>query len=586
LRIGPRRYELVVLDGGPKKHRIAAFQSGELPQGEESLQEAAALLREAAKRSSVPPDNIGLVIDTGLAAFRTVKLPFGEQGKVEQVIKYEVESQLPHWNIDEVVVDHIATQTHAGETTFLTTSVQKKAVQGLLSLCRKAGIEPQEVELEATAMANAALAAEVCLPDEAQVLVHIGDLTTCVVVVDGKDVRSIRAIHIGALSHERLPPADPGGAEEEGEEAAEKEEPSPSLLQEQLEQTLSRLRRELVRTVTGTQTHNPIKAIYVCGLELPGLVGSSVLEVPVYLLDVFEEASGQPAEGTAPLVVAYGAAIRQLGGGVLKASLRREELRFTGKFERIELPLAMASVLLVTLLAVFNVFERQLWLMRDTDVTSWRNSAIVYMLGDPRQGRPGNLEVPSDAIKKYVRDIQEGNDTQRSTLEQLQEINWRLEQEIRTIEKELGKGKEGLKQPQSALEGLALVLEVMQKMEDDLGRIALRKVESNYQFGRGGKEDSVLVLMDLTFFAADDIEATANYQRLKSLLEEKPWVKEVKIPGSNPLEGGGGIAVDRMTVFLDLEKVDRTRAAPVPESAADSPQDPAVDTVAESMEKT
>ena len=32
IRIGPRRYELVVLDGSAKKHRIVAFQTGEFPQ--------------------------------------------------------------------------------------------------------------------------------------------------------------------------------------------------------------------------------------------------------------------------------------------------------------------------------------------------------------------------------------------------------------------------------------------------------------------------------------------------------------------------------------------------------------------------
>ena len=31
LRIGPRRFELVVLEGGPKKHRITAWMTGDLP---------------------------------------------------------------------------------------------------------------------------------------------------------------------------------------------------------------------------------------------------------------------------------------------------------------------------------------------------------------------------------------------------------------------------------------------------------------------------------------------------------------------------------------------------------------------------
>ena len=43
IRIGPRRYELVVLDGSVKKHRIVAFQTGEFPQGgEDPLADAVA----------------------------------------------------------------------------------------------------------------------------------------------------------------------------------------------------------------------------------------------------------------------------------------------------------------------------------------------------------------------------------------------------------------------------------------------------------------------------------------------------------------------------------------------------------------
>ena len=33
IRIGPRRFEMVVLDGSPKMHRIVAYKSGEFPTG-------------------------------------------------------------------------------------------------------------------------------------------------------------------------------------------------------------------------------------------------------------------------------------------------------------------------------------------------------------------------------------------------------------------------------------------------------------------------------------------------------------------------------------------------------------------------
>ena len=73
LRIGPRRFELVVLDGSAKKHKITAYMAGELPRdGDDPIATAAAaVLREAVKQHNVPHDNVGVAIDTGLAAFRT-----------------------------------------------------------------------------------------------------------------------------------------------------------------------------------------------------------------------------------------------------------------------------------------------------------------------------------------------------------------------------------------------------------------------------------------------------------------------------------------------------------------------------------
>src|SRR6202008_4046438 len=98
-----------VLEGSAKKHRITAFQAGELPAGGEgAAQEAARVLKEAAKTHSIPHDSVGGAIDSGVAAFRAIKLPFSDPDKIEEVLKFEVESQLPQWAIDEVVVDWTA----------------------------------------------------------------------------------------------------------------------------------------------------------------------------------------------------------------------------------------------------------------------------------------------------------------------------------------------------------------------------------------------------------------------------------------------------------------------------------------------
>jgi len=555
IRIGPRRFEIVVLDGTPKKHRITAFRTGEFPPGGENpMEDAVKVLEQAVKELDVPADSVGVAIDSGLAAYRTLKLPVLEDSKIEEIIKFEVESQLPQWSIDDVVVDFIALDKTESESNLLVTAVPKAALQRELDLCARAGAEPQEAELEATAMVNAAVAADICHVDDAQLLVHIGEVSTAVVVMDGGKVRSMRAIRIGALAHD----AGAGAAGEASGEGGERPTPpvlAPDELQRRLESSVARIRRELGRTLSAARSANPISAIYVCGWELPNLVGQQIQDVPVYELDVFEEDSGQPAQGAAPLVVAYGVALRQLGGGPLRASLRREELRFSGTMERLEMPLAIAVLLMVTWLAIVNIFERERLRRAETDVHTWLKSARNFLIANPKEGLVGNLTKPWPELQSYVErsaDLQ----VQEAPAAALREIEQRLKTRIADLNSKLGLSGE-VTQPQSALEALTRVTCLMHDMSDRIGRIAIRKVMADSQPARGAEGETVLVTLDLSFYNESSTAATLAYETFKSELESQPWVRGVRPEATKefPAEQGAGIYTDGFAIVCDLTKV-------------------------------
>ncbi len=590
IRIGPKRYELVVLEGSAKKHRIVAFKAGEFPSGgADPAGDAARVLREAAKTHSIPHESVGAAIDSGLAAFRTIKLPFSDENKIEEVLKFEVESQLPQWSIDDVVVDWALRDKSERESDLLVTAVPKSEIAKVLELTTKAGIEPLELEIEATAMVNAAMTADICHLNDAQILVHVGEGSTAVVVVDGGRVRSMRAIHIGALSHDPVAaeaePAAPDAAPEAGTEAsAAPSTPAiatpttPEELQRLLEHAVSRIRRELGRTISGARTTHPIDAVYVCGIELPNLIGTKVLDLPIYELDVFEADSGQPMVGAGPLVVAYGAALRQMGAVAHPASLRREELRYTGAFERIELPLAVASLLLVTLLAVFVIFETQLTRLRDADIDYWRRFANLYLLGDPAKGQAGDLEQPPKPFADYLEFARKSSektgvsarenpeiDPDRTRLEQLRNERRLLKLEVDKLDKALGNTGE-VSQPQSALEAATMTLDVLGELgEDQIGRVAIRKLNSQFLPGRINGTDKVEVQADFTFFASDSVTATANLERYFEELRKKPWVIEVWPGGSKPLGDNAannkGVYTESFKVTCDMSKVVRANPA-------------------------
>lgn len=577
IRIGPKRYELVVLDGSPRKHRIAAFEAGEFPADvDDPVAAAAGVLKDAVKNHSVPLDQVGVAIDTGRASFRTLKLPFSDPAKIEQVLKFEVESELPQWNIDDVIVDFIPMEQDEQETSLLVSAIPKQDVEAILALTTKAGVEPFEIELEATAMVNAAMHADLCHVDDSQVLVHVGESSTSVVVVDCGQVRSMRAIHMGALSHERAPQTDPEASDEvDGESEVEGGEETPTAVapedpeavRRRLDQSLSRIRRELGRTISGARTLNPIEAVYVCGLELPGMIGSTVLDVPIYVLDAFEEDSGQPADGTGPLVVAYGSALRQLGGAAVPARLRREELKFTGTFERLELPLAIACLLLATLAAVFWIFENYRYRLRYSDTISWLYNAVHRMEGDISNGAAPVMEYMDDvpAVKALAKEVGDDfwalADTEKksdfpenSPLVQFDDLEYELGRAIGDLKKSLGQDQ-NTPQPQSALHGLTLVTGLIEELgEGTRGRISIRSAVATYKKQRGQSPEHVQVELDLTFFDPDTTQATRNYTAFKNALRDQVWCIEAPDESSSNLETGDGIYIDRFTVQVDVSK--------------------------------
>jgi len=553
LRIGPRRYELVVLDGSPKKHKIASYAMGELPHGsDDATAAAAALLKAAMKEHSVPTDNVGVAVDAGMAAFRMLKVPFSDRAKIGDVIKFEVESQLPQWNIDDVVVDFHVLEASDEQSELLATAVPKVELKRVLDLVAKAGVEPLEAELETSAMVNAALASDLCTIDNAQILVHVGELSTSVVVIDGRKVREMRAIRIGSMANDPAPVEADAAPAGDDKLASVLEPKDPDEAVRRLEQAIKRIRRELGRTVSAARTLHPIDAVYVCGFELPGLVGSRIQDAEVRALDVFQKDGGQPADGFGPLVVAYGVALRQLGGGELKPSLRREELRYAGAFEKVELPLAVVALLAVTFLGVWFIFLTKETQFVDSNLAFWRNSAQKFLLGDLKKGQQGYLLYPSDPMQKYLSNLDA--DTERTKFEQLQYANGQLKNEIKKLEKDLGQDAE-ITQPQSALVASTLVLGTLEEEIKAGGRPSLRKIQSTYSIGKQGKADFVRVVLDVTFFGGDTVVATQNYEDFIKATEAQPWcIGQVDRRPSTSNEDGKGIFVPGLAIEVDVSK--------------------------------
>ncbi len=559
IRIGAGAFELVVLEGSAKKHRVVHAVSGTFAgEGLADPKAAGSALKTAMKGLGVPTENLGLAMDSRHAAFRKLKLPFTDRAKIESVLKYEVEGELPQFSIDDVVVDFLVLSQGADGVQLLTSAVPKAEIQRALGALRSAGLEPLEVELEVTAMVNAAHAAGLTQADSAVVLVHVGEESTSVVTVDGGSANEMRVIHLGAGSP--VPPETGESAAEDGDEpgTVPAAGTSPVERERNLEQAAQRIRRELSRTISGARTAHELASVYVCGRELPGLVGSELMGLSVERLAVGLDGGEGLAQGTE---IAYGVALRQLGGGVLSPSLRREELRFTGAFERLELPLAVAALMLVTLVGVWNIFlSKEVQLQRES-LANWWRSSNNFMLTNLQAGSRGNLEFPSENLEKYVRAVEAATGetgsaafaNELSRYDSLNRVRALIEADIREMRKQLGRDTE-IKHPQSALKGMALVLEVFSELGDEIGRFSIRQVDARQQRPSQRTPEHVRVTMDVAFFANSPAQATENYERLVAAFNAKPWRMNFTSKENTPLDDSRGIYLQGIVFEVDLAK--------------------------------
>lgn len=558
LRIGPRRFELVVLDGSAKKPKVVTSLAGEIPPDElDPIGAAAHALKSAMRAHRIPNDNVRIVIESRSAAFRNVNLPVTDPSKIEAVLKFEVESQLPQFNIDDVVVDFHLKDTTADSSVLIVTAVPKSEIQSSLQLCEKAGFEPLEVELETTALLNSAPAADLCGIEEAHFLVHVGEESTAVSVIDGGKLRDMRVIQIGALSH------TPHGVVPTEDDDEGQYEDAPVI--DRGAEIVDRIRRELARTISAARTVNELVGVHICGFILPGLVGDDILGVPVEVLDACEidAVEGAVHDEYRSAAVAYGAALGQMGGGVISSSLRREELKFSGAMERIELPLAVMFLLITTFLGVRFMFLQKDYDAVEDNLRFVLESSVNYMITNPKTGRAGNLEFPSDKLAGYVKstvgEVSGGDgveykiDPERSRYEQLTYLRSLLLADQRELQKKLGHDTE-LVQPQSALKGLTLVLDHLAQSGGKYGRVSFRQLSANFRSSpKSG--DYVTITLQVSFFADSSTKATENYEQLFSDLKEQPWYKTHSYSSSDPISGSeSGVHLPALKIDVDVSK--------------------------------
>lgn len=146
-------------------------------------------------------DQVVVTLPSNETVLRELSLPFSDREKVRQVLKFEVESDLYHRDIDDVICDFIEINDDRATASILVSVAPKDHVESGLDIADAAGLEPQTIELDIGALTNYIRSLPRSSREEADGLVeaylHVGATSSALLVLGEEGVRAIRVIHLG-----------------------------------------------------------------------------------------------------------------------------------------------------------------------------------------------------------------------------------------------------------------------------------------------------------------------------------------------------------------------------------------------------
>ena len=144
-------------------------------------------LREAAKSAGIKPGPLALALNGQMVFPRFTKFPTVPADKLEELVQYEVEQEVP-FPVDEIVCDHqFLGQTAEGDTAAMIVAAKLDQVTKVTDVVVAAGFTPVVVDVGPMAVLNALKRSYPGLPGGTIVL-DIGAKTTSLVLVENEKI--------------------------------------------------------------------------------------------------------------------------------------------------------------------------------------------------------------------------------------------------------------------------------------------------------------------------------------------------------------------------------------------------------------
>lgn len=370
LELTPAHARILSLEQAGKTTKILQFHQAAIPPGETPWEErAAATLKQAFSDAKVPRGRIVAALDSGDAILREVSLPFKGDDQVRKTVRFEMESLIHNYTIEQLIVSHYKTGETDKGTLLLAAAVPKTVIEKRLKVYQDAGTDPYALDLDIAAVFNAMLQAGAIDSDEPLLLVHGTPKFTKLVFIEERRPRSIRTIRFSLTDHAASPGASaPAALPTPGEAGGESSETVPTVIVAEGEPVfvdlspddqsalIGILSKEISRFLLANAASSSPARILLSG-DFGDDGAAELLEsatrIPVKTFNLAEAIDpSYKLDGPASrLAVPLGLALKGVGADAMGMDFRQEEFQYTKKFEAVKTTLLVTVELIIVFLA-------------------------------------------------------------------------------------------------------------------------------------------------------------------------------------------------------------------------------------------
>jgi len=426
IEIGDHRVRVAVVDTSAKRVKLVSFHEQGVGTSEKvSPEDLTAEALRAAVGQAKARGRIVASLDSGDAVLRELTLPFKSDDQIKKTYRFELESLIHNYSIEDLVCDYFKVGETDKGTTILAAAVPRKIVETRLSVLQKAGLDPAALDLDVTALFNAVAKVGAVDTDEPFLIVYGTARYTKIILVEKRCPRSIRTIRFSFPTAEAAEREQHERKKNREWKTADLDKPAPIVILtendsqkfadldlEQRASLIEILAKEISRfllanAAAAAPTHILLAGEYEVDEAAQMLEAGTQLPVkPLGILGRIDHAIAKDDGAAMRLPVAVGLALKACDEDALGLDFRRAEYSYGKKWESVKTTALVTLELVVVLLAAVALhfyFVGQDYRLAHDKMMEYHKALYEDIPGNPKLANP---EDAFDRLAARHRELQ------------------------------------------------------------------------------------------------------------------------------------------------------------------------------------